>query len=250
MILSNLLIFAMLYVSSVAVAVDHDEYRNETKYFLTQHGVATDNDSLLRAVAEDKRPFIRSIAADLLANLKEPRTASLLRARLATESDEDVRAHFARDILMLDGRGARELARSTLDTLKSLEARMWLAWALAESGDLSGYADILSGLKSDSSRTHDLAAQDLVAFVKACNRCGLKPEPLDVALGLVEDPAVAVRLTAVTAIKQRLGDDPRSEAALRKLAAQDGDSLVRESAATSLHLWSLKMKGKGAGGPQ
>jgi HEAT repeat protein len=250
MIVSNLLIFVMLYASSSAVAVDRDEYRSWARNFLAQHGVVTDNDSLLRAVEGDKRPFIRSIAADLLTNLKEPRAASLLRARLAAESDETVRAHFAGDLLKLEGRSARGLARSTLDTLKELEARMRVARGLAESGDLSGYADVVSGLKSDSSRTHLLAAQDLVAFVKACKGRDLKPEPLDVALGLLEDPSAAVRLSAAIAIAERLGDDPRSEAALRKLAAQDGDSLARSFAATSLQLWSLKMKGKNAGGRQ
>jgi HEAT repeat protein len=249
MIVTNLLILAMLYASGGAVAVDHDEFRNGARDFLAKHGVATDNDSLLRAVAEDKRYYIRSIAADLLTSLKEPRTAPLLRARLAAEGDDDTRAHFARDILRLEGKEALDLARSTLAALKDLEARMWLAWALAENGDLSGYPDVLAGLKSDFSRTHDLAAQDLVAFVKTCRRCGLKPEPLDVALGLVKDSSVAVRRTSVTAIAERLGDDPRSEAALRKLATEDSDSLVRESAAAHLQLWSLKVKGNAGGRP-
>jgi HEAT repeat protein len=247
MIVSNLLVLAILYASGGAVIVDHDEYRNGARDFLARHGVATDADSLLRAVAEDKSDSVRSIAADLLANLKEPRTAPLLRARLSVESDDTVRAHFARDILELEGSGARELARSTLDTLKVLDARMWLARGLAESGDVSGYADIVAGLKSDSSRTYALAAQDLDAFVRACKGCDLRPEPLTAALGLLQDPFTSVRLSAAIAVAERLGDDARSEAALRKLATEDNDSLVRNFAATRLQLWSIERKKKAGG---
>jgi hypothetical protein len=258
MIVSNLLIVTMLYAGGGAVAPDCDENPTEVSDHLAQQGIATDNDSLLREVVEEPRPVMRSIIADLLTRRNEPRTAPLLRARLAVESDDDARAHFARDILVLEGRGALDLARSTLGTLKDLEARMWLAWALAESGDLSGYPDVLAGLKLASSRahhagsTHLLAAQELVAFVKACRGCDLDPQPLDVALGLVDDPSVAVRLAAAIAVAERLGDDPRSEVALRRMAAQEGEDygLVQRYAAASLHLWSLKMKGKDAGGHQ
>jgi HEAT repeat protein len=250
MIVTKLLIGALLYTVSGAVVVDHDEYRNITKHYLEQYGVATDNGSLLRAVEEDKRPIVRSIAADLLTNLKEPRTAPLLRARLAGESDETVRAHFARDLLALEGKGAQALARSTRDALKGLEARMWLAGALAESGDLSGYSDVLAGLNSGSARAHSLAAQHVVEFVKACRGCDLKPQPLDVALGLLEDPSAAVRISAENAVTERLDDDPRSGVALSRVAATDKDELVRKFARTSLELWWQRMKKSGSGGAQ
>jgi hypothetical protein len=247
MIVAKLLIGAVLYASSGTVVVDRDEYRNSTRTYLTQHGVATDNASLLLAVAEDKRPSIRLNAADLLTNLKEPRTAPLLRARLVSEVDETVRAHFARDLLALEGQGAQALARSTRDALKGLEARMWLAGALAESGDLSGYSDVLAGLNSGSARAHSLAAQHVVEFVKICRPCDLTPRPLDLALALLEDPSADARLSASIAVAARLEDDPRCAAALEKVAATDDVQIVRTTAAAFLEPWLRKKHGGGGG---
>lgn len=249
MFAASLLICPLLYAACGAGSLDHDEYRILARNDLERYGVASDTGSLLRAVEEDERPHVRVMAADLLANLREPRAAALLRTKLSKESAETVRAHLGRDLLELEGSSAHDLARSTLDGLKGLEARMWLAWGLAERGDLVGYPDVLAGLGSASSRTRSLAAQDLVAFVKACKACDLKPQPVDVALGPLENPAASVRLSAVTAVAVRLDDDPRCGPALEKTASTDEAQIVRGAAATFRESWLRKKRG-GTGGSQ
>jgi hypothetical protein len=156
------------------------------------------------------------------------------RARLQVETDEIVRAHFAGDLLELDGKSADGLARSTLATLKGLEARMWLSWALATKDDLAGYSDIVSGLASSSSRLHTMAAQHLIAVANACRPCDLKPQPLNLALGMLGDSAAAVRLAAVIAVAAHLSDDPRCETALAKVAETDEAPIVRTTATSFL----------------
>jgi hypothetical protein len=134
--------------------------------------------------------------------------------------------------------------------LKDTIARLSLAATLAKFGDLSGYPDVVTGVKSSVGFVQGAAANDLITFVKICPPCDVSPQPMIVALQLLDEPAASVRLSAAIAIAARLGDDPRSEVALRKLAAQDSDSLVRNFATTRLKLWSRKMKGKDAGGRQ
>jgi hypothetical protein len=249
MISTKLFVVAWLFASAAATGVDRDERRTTLRYALRQEGVALDSASLFRAVQDDERPAVRSLAAELLTSLAEPGIASLLRARLPKDTDTMVRAHFAMDLLQLEGGAALSLAHSTLEKLTDPSDRLALAGPLAELGDFSGYADVGSGAKSSVAPLQLAAASELRAFVSKCRPCDLSPPPIDLALSLLDAKLALVRLYAAMAVDSRLRDDPRVEVALRKIAATEQDDLVRNYVAATLRVWEREKK-RSAGGPR
>lgn len=211
--------------------VDHDELKADLTQSLHQYGVATDVPSLLRAVAEDPRPTVRIVAADLLGHLKEKSAATMMRAALEKDADEQVRAHLGWDLLEIEGDQALPVVHALLLRTQDLDNRIHLAWALAERGDLAGYADVLKGLESQAP-TRVFAAYALGAFMAKCRDCGLTPPPVDEALRWVKIPAM--RPNIVFALQRRL-DDPRVIAALTVMANEDKNEFVRHTAKVFLN---------------
>lgn len=229
---------AIAWLLSIAVTgIDHDERRATLRDALVEQGIACDSVSLVRAVQEDSRPVVRSLAAELLTSLAEPGTASLLRARLLKDTDQMVLAHLASDLLHLERGAAIPLVHSTLEKLKTPADRLVVAGPLADLGDFSAYSDVASGARSDNEPIQRAAAADLVAFVSQCRPCDLTPPPLDLALKLLSAEAFSVRLSAAIAIQPRLGDDPRVEAALRKSAATEKNETIRTYVRSVLRVW-------------
>jgi hypothetical protein len=241
----KLVAIAWLCLSLAMAGVDHDERRATLRYTLTQQGIACDSASLVRAVQEDQRPIVRSLAAELLTSLAEPGTAALLRARLQKDSDDMVLAHLASDLLDLERDAAIPLAHSTLEKLKNPEDRLLVLGPLAELGDFSGYSEVVAAVHSSYEPIQRRAVADLVAFVNKCRQCDLIPPPIELALSLLNANTFSVRLSAAIAAQARLGDDPRVEVALRKMAATEKNDSIRIYVTTILHLWERKSQHAG-----
>lgn len=213
--------------STLHAATYHDEYPINARLWLHEDGVATDTDSLLKALTEDARPVVRILAAGLLTSQEEPRCIPVLRSAIESEPDEGARAHFGEDLLKLQGESAHALVRRIFAEIKDLDHRLVLAGPLAELGDFTGYPDVLAGLEAPKQATQMFAAYAMGSFLAKCRGCTLAPAPVDEALRLLQRPALRPHL--LYAISRRL-DDQRVREALAALAKTDQDPFVRDTA--------------------
>lgn len=201
---------------------------------LTQAGVATDFDSLLRAARTSSSVLVRSAAVELLGLRQDRRAISELELVYQLDEEPLVRQAAALALARMAVPGAIDKLEECLRSARDSSARIYLATRLAELGNFVGYPHVVAAVRSEDPGLRQLAAASLVRF-STSGFAGTDSEATPITLlgRLLADPQATVRREAIqrVSMEERRGfDADKLAATIAEQAKTDPDPEVRREA--------------------
>lgn len=197
--------------------------------------------SLIHALATHSESLIRALAADALGLLGERSAEAPLFRALSVDSDRQVREASALALARIGNATGTTALKGFMRSSDSSVRRLTMAAQLAELGEPDGFSFVAEAATSKQASTRSLAAQFLAPFVPLAGLTdGSGRSPGEILLALAGDESAEVRLTVVNSLPAAIlkGLDLESARAVTKrLAEQDLDPSVRDSAKSLLEAW-------------